>query len=111
MAKWSVEAGADPTVAKSHASVWTALLLLFVGSVCLAPIARAATLTGQVTDSESGDALDFVNVVAILIADDNQRKGASSEPDGVYRLESLRVGTYRLLSSRIGYAAREVVPE
>ncbi|MEZ4647295.1 MAG: TonB-dependent receptor plug domain-containing protein [Candidatus Eisenbacteria bacterium] len=108
MAKPIVGTEQPPTsCCPTSATLWLSLLLALTGSMGLVPLARAALLTGQVTDTQSGEALDFVNVVAILIADDNQRKGASSEEDGVYRLENLRVGTYRLLSSRIGYTTRE----
>lgn len=96
--------------------VWAArrsgLLLLSLLFNCIVLLSSAtsvqgAELTGVVEDAASGEGLDFVNVVAIYLADSDVRRGTSSEADGVYRLESLRPGTYRLLSSRIGYVTRE----
>ncbi len=84
----------------------TFLVLIAATTLGATHTSRAANLTGTVSDGASREALGFVNVVAILLADENERRGASSDGDGVYLIEKLRPGTYRVMASRIGYETR-----
>ncbi len=58
-----------------------------------------ATITGVVTDVDTGRPLADVNV---FIA--NTTWGAVTDTDGVYTLERIPYGTYELVASRMGYA-------
>lgn len=57
-------------------------------------------IIGKVTDAETGEALPFVNV-AISIG--GNLVGTSTDFDGIYELNSIRVGKYCFTFSYVGY--------
>ncbi len=73
-------------------------LLMPCAMVAAQSIPRA-TITGVVTDADTGRPLADVNV---FIA--NTTWGAVTDTDGVYTLERIPYGTYELVASRMGYA-------
>ena len=80
------------------------LLLVFasVGFLLVAPPAAAqqdrATLTGTVTDAETGDPLPNANVIIA-----NSTQGTATNDDGEFRLANVPLGAQRLHVSVVGY--------
>ena len=70
------------------------LCVLFVP----AAVAQTGTVTGQVTEAESGETLPGVNVLLQEID-----RGAATNPDGAYTISNVPVGTYTLRVSFVGY--------
>ncbi|MGM0460080.1 MAG: SusC/RagA family TonB-linked outer membrane protein [Bacteroidota bacterium] len=77
-------------------------LLLFLFSASLA-FAQNGTLTGTVTDARTGEELPGVNV---YIPD--LERGAVTNVDGEYTIQTIPVGDYRVTFSFIGYSQREL---
>ena len=79
-------------------------LLLLVG--VLAPLCAAmaqGSVRGKVVDKATGEAVEFVNVVASLKGSDNITGGVITDADGAFRIEGLGYGSYVLTVSYIGY--------
>jgi hypothetical protein len=62
------------------------------------------TLSGRITDNESGEPLPFANVVIIL--NGVQKGGAATDMDGSYTIKPVVPGTYDIHVTYIGYAKR-----
>lgn len=73
------------------------LTLLLVSGV----YAQTASLSGTVTDANTGDVLPGANVILKEI-----QKGASTDVDGRYKLTQIPYGTYTLEISFLGYKKR-----
>jgi TonB-linked SusC/RagA family outer membrane protein len=83
------------------------ILPFFAALVALMPLgARSAAgqengaLTGKVTEASSGNAIPAAQVLII-----GTTRGATTNDDGMYRIPSVRAGTYELRVTRIGYGA------
>ena len=79
-------------------------LLLLVG--VLAPLCAAmaqGSVRGKIVDKATGEAVEFVNVVASLKGSDNITGGVITDADGAFRIEGLGYGSYVLTVSYIGY--------
>ena len=79
-------------------------LLLLVG--VLAPLCAAmaqGSVRGKVVDKATGEAVEFVNVVATPKGSDNIAGGVITDSDGAFRIEGLNYGSYVLTVSYIGY--------
>ena len=63
---------------------------------------QAGTITGKVTDAESGETLPGVNVQLVEI-----QQGAATDTEGVYRLGGVEPGEYTLRATFVGYDASE----
>lgn len=63
---------------------------------------QAGTVTGTVTDAESGETLPGVNIQLAEI-----QRGAATSVDGVYRLEGIEPGEYTLRATFVGYQSSE----
>jgi hypothetical protein len=61
--------------------------------------AQSGTLSGTVTDTNTGETLPAVNVVITEIM-----KGASTNADGVYTITGIEPGTYTVEVTYIGYS-------
>jgi hypothetical protein len=72
-------------------------LLWMIGST---PVLAQTTLTGQVTDAETGEPLVGANVFL-----DGTMRGAATDADGQFRIEGVPPGSYRLIASMVGYQA------
>ena len=85
-------------------TVGAVLLVLFV-----AGSAMAATISGKVSDSESGEPLAYVTVQVIgeTVRGGTINRGAMCGRDGEFVLPGVPVGRYILRCSRIGYATYE----
>ncbi|RMF69207.1 MAG: TonB-dependent receptor, partial [Calditrichaeota bacterium] len=79
--------------------------LLMVLAIGLANPAQAqrATLTGKVTDAESGEALPGANVVVVS---SDIETGAATKTDGQFVVRNLPPGTYKVTVSYIGYETK-----
>jgi iron complex outermembrane receptor protein len=64
------------------------------------------TVTGRVTDAESGRPLPGVNVIVDGAADDASPLGASTDPQGRFTIDGLEAGTYTLQARFVGFAPR-----
>jgi TonB-linked SusC/RagA family outer membrane protein len=67
-----------------------------------AAFAQTGTVTGTVTDAETGETIPGANVALTEI-----NRGAATNPDGEYTISSVPVGTYTLRVSFVGYSAFE----
>ena len=78
-------------------------LLLLVG--VLAPIAAMAqgSVKGKVVDKDSGEAIEFVNIVVNPKGSTAMAGGVITDEKGVFRIEDLKYGSYVLTVSYIGY--------
>ncbi|MBR5842416.1 MAG: TonB-dependent receptor [Bacteroidaceae bacterium] len=78
-------------------------LLLLVG--VLAPIAAMAqgSIKGKVVDKDSGEAIEFVNIVVNPKGSTAMAGGVITDEKGVFRIEGLKYGSYVLTVSYIGY--------
>jgi TonB-dependent SusC/RagA subfamily outer membrane receptor len=63
---------------------------------------QAGTVTGTVTDAESGETLPGVNIQLAEI-----QRGAATSMDGAYRLEGIEPGEYTLRATFVGYQSSE----
>jgi TonB-linked SusC/RagA family outer membrane protein len=61
-------------------------------------LAQTGTLTGTVTDSETGDPVPGANVSFVDL-----NRGAATDVDGNYTIENVPVGTHTLRASFVGY--------
>ena len=78
---------------------WTLVFLfLYFG-------AYAQNINGFITDQESGDKLQYVNV--IMLKDSTLYKGTTSDENGYFILSSLKQGNYYLQCSFIGYKTHQ----
>ncbi|MEL7834001.1 SusC/RagA family TonB-linked outer membrane protein [Fodinibius sp. Rm-B-1B1-1] len=73
----------------------TAIFTLFLAATTLA---QDGTVTGTVTDAETGETLPGVNVVI-----NELQTGASTDAEGVYTISGVPSGTYTIQASFIGY--------
>lgn len=78
-------------------------LLLLVG--VLAPLAAMAqgSVKGKVVDKESGEAIEFVNIVVNPKGSSSMAGGVITDEKGVFRIDGLKYGSYVLTVSYIGY--------
>ncbi len=66
----------------------------------------SGTLMGKLTDSETGEALPFVNIV--LQSGDRQVAGGATDFDGNYTIKPISPGSYDVLVSYVGYNAQRI---
>lgn len=78
-------------------------LLLLVG--VLAPLAAMSqgSVKGKVVDKESGEAIEFVNIVVNPKGSSSMAGGVITDEKGVFRIDGLKYGSYVLTISYIGY--------
>ena len=78
-------------------------LLLLVG--VLVPLAAMAqgSVKGKVVDKDSGEAIEFVNIVVNPKGSASMAGGVITDEKGVFRIEGLKYGSYVLTVSYIGY--------
>ena len=78
-------------------------LLLLVG--VLVPLAAMAqgSVKGKVVDKDSGEAIEFVNIVVSPKGSASMAGGVITDEKGVFRIEGLKYGSYVLTVSYIGY--------
>ncbi|MFO7847252.1 MAG: SusC/RagA family TonB-linked outer membrane protein [Balneolaceae bacterium] len=69
-------------------------------------IAQSGSVTGQVTDAESGEALPGVNVLI-----EQSQQGAATDIDGEFEITNVEPGTYTVSASYIGYERFETSVE
>lgn len=65
--------------------------------------AQTGSIEGQVTEAGTNNPLPGVNVVVI-----GTQQGAATDQNGEYRISNIKVGTYNLRASFIGYAGQVV---
>jgi hypothetical protein len=94
-----------------HRRARFATVLAIAAALCVAApaLAEAATVSGVVKDTETGEALGFttVQVIGETSRGGSINRGALCGQDGRFRLESIPLGIYVLRCSRIGYAIYE----
>ncbi|HKK44520.1 MAG TPA: SusC/RagA family TonB-linked outer membrane protein [Balneolaceae bacterium] len=78
--------------------ILTFIALCLAGLLTGSVYAQTATLSGKVTDVNSGESLPGANVVLKEIL-----KGSSTDADGNYKITNIPAGTYTLEVSFIGY--------
>lgn len=79
------------------------VLLLLVG--VLAPLAAMAqgSVRGKVVDKETGEAVEFVNIVVNPKGSSEMAAGVITDMEGAFRVEGLKYGSYVLTITSIGY--------
>ncbi|HMB91252.1 MAG TPA: carboxypeptidase-like regulatory domain-containing protein, partial [Rhodothermales bacterium] len=83
----------------------TYLPTLFIMALLLVPglaVAQTATVTGQVTDSQTGETLPGTNLLLVELA-----RGAAADVSGMYEIADVPAGTYTLRASFVGYRQQE----
>ena len=75
--------------------LYTAIVCLFTSA---SAFAQTGTLTGTVTDAESGETLPGANVLVVELT-----RGASTNADGEFTVENLPVGEYNIRITFVGY--------
>jgi len=90
---------------RSIVSPLVSLLTIFLILASPAAAQSTSTVTGRVTDAETGRPLPGVNVLVDGAAADGPR-GTSTGPAGRFRLGPLEAGTYTLQARFVGYAPR-----
>ncbi len=79
--------------------------LLFVVAMLLLPgaaLAQSSTLSGTVTDGDSGDPLPGANVFVVEIG-----SGAATDIDGLYTITGISAGSYTVRVTFIGFKSNE----
>lgn len=79
------------------------LLLLILLSTATKVYAKTFTVSGYITDAETGETLIGANVVIY-----GQNRGAATDRNGYFRIAGLSSGKYRLVISYIGYEKKEL---
>lgn len=89
------------------------LLVVFLFSSVLTVYAQSqATLTGRVTDQQSGQGLPYASVALHRSTDSAMVAGVLADEKGDFRFEKIGQGTYYLLTQYMGYRnARTALPE
>ena len=79
------------------------VLLLLIG--VLAPLAAMAqgSVRGKVVDKETGEAVEFVNIVVNPKGSNAMTAGVITDLEGGFHIEGLKYGSYTLTVSYIGY--------
>jgi len=76
--------------------------ILYIATVCLftsaAAFAQNGTLSGTVTDAESGETLPGANVLIVEL-----QRGASTDTNGEFTVENIPSGEYNIRISFVGY--------
>ena len=76
--------------------------ILYIATVCLftsaAAFAQTGTLSGTVTDAESGETLPGANVLIVEL-----QRGASTDTNGEFTVENIPAGEYNIRISFVGY--------
>lgn len=83
----------------------TSLPTLLFMALLLVPglaMAQTATVTGQVTDNQTGETLPGTNLLLVELA-----RGAAADISGMYTIEDVPAGTYTLRSSFVGYRQQQ----
>jgi outer membrane receptor protein involved in Fe transport len=82
------------------------IVLIFIISLIIGlsnVYAQKGSITGVVADKATKEKIPFANVVAILSENTASSAGAVTDNDGVFKLDNLPFGDYRVLISFIGY--------
>lgn len=84
----------------------TSLPALMLLMVCTPAWGQTGTITGEVTDINTGEAMPGVNVVL-----EGTQQGTVTNTEGIYTIPGVEPGTYTVVASFIGYArtTQEVV--
>ncbi len=83
---------------RTRGFLFVALLLLF----CSNAFGQKATISGKVTDRETGDSLPGANVV---VTSPDLQTGSAANTEGRFRVKNLPTGAYTVTVSYIGYQA------
>ncbi|MGB6032896.1 MAG: carboxypeptidase-like regulatory domain-containing protein, partial [Bacteroidota bacterium] len=81
---------------------WIVLVIL-LGVASLAYAGNTGKIAGEVTDSQTGEALIGVNVLI-----DGTAQGAATNIDGYYVILNIHPGTYTLVVSAVGYTRQRI---
>ncbi len=93
---------------KQLLAILTLVMVAAIASPVLAAPKGTSTIQGVVTESAHGQPVTSVSVIA-LAANGNAWAGSTQTgKDGVFRLNGLRAGGYRLFVSKPGYRTVEV---
>lgn len=74
--------------------------LLIIGLFVPLAMAQSGTITGEVTDANTGETVPGANVLLVEIG-----RGAATGPNGQYTINNVPAGTYTLRITFVGYAA------
>jgi len=80
------------------------LMVSLIASIFCQTAAQTTTITGLVTDTETGNVLMGANV---LISSDQLNTGAATDFDGLYTIPNIPPGSYHLKATYIGYKTFE----
>jgi Ca-activated chloride channel homolog len=77
----------------------TLLALLLISTIS----AKSGSISGKITDTETGEALIGANVIVV-----NTNWGAATDINGYFKISSVPPGTYELRASYVGYSAQTI---
>ncbi|KXK51596.1 MAG: TonB-dependent receptor [Chlorobi bacterium OLB7] len=93
-------------------SIRHAFLLSFFALCCCAQLAaQTGSLTGRITDAESGKPLSGATIRLSRSDAAARQIGAISGPDGYFTVKSVAAGTYKVVITFLSYAAFEQTVE
>ncbi len=77
-------------------------LIIFLAQLSL--LAQTASMSGKITDSESGEELLFVNITL-----ENTTIGAATNEQGEYKIENISPGEYNVIVTAVGYRSQDLI--
>jgi iron complex outermembrane receptor protein len=86
--------------------IFAVLFTLFLATPPLVGAQSTGTITGRVTNAETGRPLPGVNVIVEGSGNGESPLGASTGPQGGFTMEGLDAGTYTLRARFVGFAPR-----
>ncbi|MDR9419839.1 carboxypeptidase regulatory-like domain-containing protein [Gracilimonas sp.] len=84
---------------------WATIFL--TGILTFQATAQQATLNGIITDFKTGETLEGANVRLINLDNPDQLLGAAADRDGIYSVNRIDPGSYRVIFSFLGYVTQE----
>lgn len=76
--------------------------LVFIGLFVPYAMAQSGSITGKVTDAETGETVPGANVLLV-----ESEQGSATDADGTYTIDGVSPGTYTLRVTFVGYNAYE----
>ena len=101
----NVKSSKSYTMILRHIVTFTLLFLYLSGL-----LAQRGTIEGLVIDGSGTNPLEYAQIGLYVTSDSSLVDGVISGPDGVFKLEKIRYGSYFMEVSFIGYRTESIGP-